>query len=308
MDLPEVLSRMRCVRADRDDLSDPADAPLAEHLAAHPEDRATFRRELAFDALLADALPDVPIPAGLAERLLARLTQPTATSESAPVAASADALPLPFPLPTPTAEPTLAAPPVTVADAEPAPARRLSRRVFWTWAATAAGICGTIGVQYWLEASRTFAWDELLNEARNGMAIAQGMASPAAWQPLDTAPEEYRPGPALERRYVQGWLAYPAFLRRSAVVYWLSGPDGKPQGYLFVVRGVPTEPLPDVPTRFENSGGVWAVAWKNEDRLCVLAARGEHRDLERVRHFLRPSRLARLDPPAAPLLNSVAVR
>lgn len=315
MEPHELKCWMQSVRSGGDALSNPDFAPLADHLAEHPEDRELLDRELQFDATLAAAMREALIPQGLEERLLARLqiaSQDTAVAEEAVVSEVAPLQPSATSIAEQAFPASLAAAPSPAADAprplpadetaptdEPAaPARRLHLRR-WV-AATAAGVLALIGVQWWYEANRPVGWDEVLAEARGALPGAQAMGGPAAWQTLATAPSEHPFGPWLDRRQVVGWLPSPNFLNRRAVVYWLADPGGKAQGFLFVSSARRTGPLPAAPGPFENSGGVWATGWRSGDSLYALAAVGERADLERAHYFLRPLQLTRLDglPPA----------
>lgn len=319
---PHELKRwMQSVRSGGDPSSDPDFTPLAEHLAEHPEDRELLDRELQFDANLASAMLEAPVPQGLEERLLARLklaASAPAGSEAAPLAEFASVEPAAaapagesFPHPLAVAPPPSADAPRPLpanesapTDQDAPPARRLHLRR-WV-AATVAGVLALIGVQWWYEANRPVGWDEVLAEARSALPGAQAMGRPAAWQALATAPSEHPFGPWLDRRQVVGWLPSPAFLNRRAVVYWLADPGGKAQGFLFVSTARRTGPLPSAPGSFENSGGVWATGWRSGDSLYALAAVGERADLERAHYFLRPLQLTRLD--GLPPLQRLASR
>src|SRR5688572_11232473 len=69
----ELLERIDACRPGSDDLHDPRLAPLADELAESPIKRDLYQRVQALDAVIGEAIDDVPLPAGLSERLLASL-------------------------------------------------------------------------------------------------------------------------------------------------------------------------------------------------------------------------------------------
>src|SRR5688500_322319 len=85
MDDRELLQRLDACRPGSDDFRDAGLAPLADELAAQPASRALRARVEHLDRAIGVALDDVPLPAGLQERLLARLAaaQDSTSQESA---------------------------------------------------------------------------------------------------------------------------------------------------------------------------------------------------------------------------------
>jgi hypothetical protein len=80
MDRPTLTERLDAVRPDSADLAEPEMAGLRDALA-DPDLRADFGRREAWDRGLAAAMRDVPVPAGLRDRLLTRLAaEPPAVS------------------------------------------------------------------------------------------------------------------------------------------------------------------------------------------------------------------------------------
>ena len=79
---------MESCRGGSDDLSDPQFADLAARLAEDPELRGQFQRLQQADGAIKAAFAEVPVPAGLADRVSRRLAEaaPTATSGSVPLA------------------------------------------------------------------------------------------------------------------------------------------------------------------------------------------------------------------------------
>ena len=66
---------MESCRSGSDDLSDPQFADLADRLAEDPELRVQFQRLQEADGAIKAAFVDVPVPAGLADRVSRRLAE-----------------------------------------------------------------------------------------------------------------------------------------------------------------------------------------------------------------------------------------
>jgi hypothetical protein len=80
----EMLEAMECCRPGSDDLADRGLAGLAAAMAVDPELADRFRRQQRADEAVRAAICDVPVPEGLARRLLERLgTAPAAASSIA---------------------------------------------------------------------------------------------------------------------------------------------------------------------------------------------------------------------------------
>jgi len=70
---PRLLEAIEACRPGSDETSDPEMVLLAAELARHPELDRLYRRVQKIDRAIGDAFRDVPVPSGLADRLLARL-------------------------------------------------------------------------------------------------------------------------------------------------------------------------------------------------------------------------------------------
>ncbi len=89
---PRTLEALEACRPGSEDLSDPVMASLVSQMAASRELDDLYERLQKFDASLASAYQDVPVPEGLAERILAHLDAsqegPLATSCTPPLPSS----------------------------------------------------------------------------------------------------------------------------------------------------------------------------------------------------------------------------
>jgi hypothetical protein len=86
---PRLIEAMEACRPKSDDVSDPAMAPLVVQMAASSEVDALYERLQQIDSVVADAFRDVPVPAGLADRILARLAAAEAAGAVQPEIAAA---------------------------------------------------------------------------------------------------------------------------------------------------------------------------------------------------------------------------
>jgi hypothetical protein len=256
--LDPLREQIDACRPGSDDLSLRELAELAAAATADPAVAEELARSHAFDRQLTAALADVPVPAGLAERILDSL------SCAAPAGPAAEAALF-------TAE----APERAAAGATQRLMRgsRLSRR---RWIELGAGACaaavlGALVVRFWPRTPRRIAPHELAQMAE---AWLRQIQSPAGWSSdvaaLPTAlrpPTAVRAAPQRWRRFVtpEGW---------SSVAIDFAAP-GSPRAVLLVVRSsarfaVPEMPLPK--TRLPlSSAGPAAIAWQKGDLLYVLA-------------------------------------
>jgi hypothetical protein len=262
---PRILERMEACRPGADDVADPAMAPLAAELASNPELDDLFTRLQKLDATLAGAIQDVPVPDGLADRLLRRL-------EASHVA-------VPQPAVSPTADRPLAKNSAAIArvEATARAARRPIRSRYFRWvlavSAMVAIVVPTLVVLYQWRMAHAFTPHGVLSEALDfyvnelhapGLLVADVAPPPSL--PLSPA---VLPMPGARWRHVRG------FLDRSGVAYDLLGPRGT-QATLYVVRrtvaGVPTAP-PARPSL--ATGNCSTSTWQEGRLLYVLVVRGD---------------------------------
>ncbi|NLF70650.1 MAG: DUF3379 domain-containing protein [Candidatus Anammoximicrobium sp.] len=259
-----------------DDLQSPEMDFLAEAVRNDPEVRRQYERSQQFDASVSGAFHEVPVPAGLGERLLAIVA---ARDNQPPVALS--------PRPCPRS-PTLDA----SQDAEPqrrGPPR--IRRRTWTALAgslaAAAALVGVWVVSQYFGTTEPVADERLPGEiqAWTDAVVRQGwndnlQAAELGRRPLD------RSIPRIPRRWCQIATAYDA----QTVVYDLAPPGSETAVVFCLLSKARTSALPDTPpwNAFAASGGLTLGVWRRGDMVYVLVVQGGPR---RYREFIRTSPL-----------------
>jgi len=251
-----ILDALEVCRPYSDDLADAAMAAAADQLRGSAELAARFRHQERLDARIAAAFVDVPVPDGLAERILQGLAEAPAPQAEETFAA--------------VEEPGPAEPLAVVAGAGP----RVSRRwlVLGTAGIVAATVMITAAVLHvrlpqvdrpnMLDAAIQFFdgdWEELAG----GRPIAG--AAPGGGFPL--SPHVLQ-GDWVRRRNVS------EFLGRRGVAYDLTRPGG-PRATLYVVKyplvGLPSRPSrePTLTTHDRSTS-----AWQAGPTLFVLVVEG----------------------------------
>ena len=266
---PRILEAIEACRPGSDDVSDPALAFLAAQLAASPELDEMYERLQQVDAMIAEAFQDVPVPDGLADRIVNRVAAARSTQHaSASDQSAGDEL----------VTETGAAEPIA---GLPGHGRRVSRRWLLAGAgALAMAVSVLVAVlvhrpepvaydppEVWERAICFFDsdWDE------EGRLVVEA-------QP----PSVYPAGPDFDvsRFPEMRWRWIDDFLGHRGVAYDINRP-GAPRATLYVVEcTVPN--LPDVPpvrsaltTRNRSTS-----AWQTDDLLYVLVVEGGRRTYE----------------------------
>jgi len=277
MDPAEILKHSDLCRPghqeDRDDV-------LQAALAADPTAAALFARAQAAEQRLAEALHKVPVPTGLAERILARLQavatdRPTESTCSTESACSTEPV---------TCVTIQKSPPMSSRWSDP---RTWTRKEFLvaSLGTSAAALAGWLGWNWQQRPDQGRALHEYVADGMNWYSVDQ--AAGLARAPLSTAPATTPLSPEIQVRYVQGWaVATSGALART--LYFLSGPRGRAQGMLYV-RALDGQPrLNSRPSPFANTGAIWATAWQDPARalLYVLVIQGTNADRQAVGSFL----------------------
>ncbi|HEV3418008.1 MAG TPA: hypothetical protein VG056_14375, partial [Pirellulales bacterium] len=247
MEHSELRDAMDACRAGSDDLRLPELALLADRLESDGGARRLFERIQRLDERIAEAAHDVPVPAGLAERVLARverdlLTTGFVANESSPCEVAVKAV---------------------------VPARRRSRRRTWSVIA--------IAVSLFLAVSLAALWprhhpltDELLRSDSGACTWFADLSDRAAWTPF--GPHErglaQYPFPNSVRATANGWSYATETVGRSAVAYRLA--TGR-HSALFVIPSNdfdgPAAPL----AKPQYSTGGWTIGWwQSEGMVYVL--------------------------------------
>ena len=254
-----LLEAMEACRPGSDDVEDPALAFLAEQLASDPELAELFERLNRVDSGVAEAFGDVPLPEGLADRIVARLAAAN-NGKKAPVAR-------------PKPQGSTVQEPLDEAAKRPP---RLRRR--WVLAgAVAAAAAASVIVALVLPPGEPQDLDpqSVVDGAREFFQVDQDAdAQLVADVP---PPEAYPTDPDFDVRRFRRlrWRSIRGFLGREGVAYDLGGPR-TPRATLYVVqRNVPGLP-PAVPPRpASTTGGLVISAWQRDHLLYVLVLEGE---------------------------------
>lgn len=245
-----ILLGLDACRPASEDLQQPELAPLAVRLVESAELRSQLARVQRFDALLGEAIDDLPVPSGLSQRLLAKLN-----AERAAVAAT---------LPAAASQPTLVL-----------PARSTNRR---KWLAVAASLAASLIVAaggVWYLQPREITGADIPQVANSWFDQVHDQ-----WQALP-APRDL-PLPQIVAARPRGWQSAGDATGSRSVAYQFLLPGGG-QAVLFAVRmNVPHVPqLP--PARPQPMTGNRSVAtWQSGGVLYVLVIKGAARDYPRL--------------------------
>lgn len=256
MNEQELREAIDACRPNGEDLRLPEMSALAEVLAHDPRWQAVFARTQRCDAAIGQAFEDVPIPAGLCERLLAAVAPPVPAAPL-PMAAVAQ---------TPTS--------VRAKRSGPASVQRSRSRTWRMRVAVLATVAAALAlflvlrgapgrlpelnddfsreVIGWTQQVQQGAWNEDLAVAKNFPLDQAIRAVPRRWQLLATGYDD------------------------RTLVYDLT-PPGRDFAFAFClpVRGR-TCTLPSLPPAmpFSTTGGIAIGAWQTQDMVYVLAVQG----------------------------------
>jgi hypothetical protein len=267
---------MESCRSGSDDLSDPQFADLAARLAEDPELRGQFQRVQQADVAIKAALANVPVPAGLADRLSRRL------AEAAPAAIPGSGSAVDSPVAS-----RLTAPAVAVPDS-PAPRRAETERFSWRrllvgFAAISAAAALLFAVWTHTHQPQQYTPASVLDEAMGFFDQDNKLVGELVVQVAP--PVEYPMSRDIGRLRGVRWRHVEKFLGGPAVAYDLPRIPGRATLYV-VRRNVPGLPAMAPPSPKSNTGGKSAAAWQTSDSLYVLVVEG---DAETYRRYLDQS-------------------
>lgn len=270
-----------------DDLQLPEVDFLAEATRTDPEIRRTYERSQQFDAAVGLAFRDVPVPAGLAERLL------SAVETSA--------------LPSVVAQAERSSPPLPARDSGShlGPRRRWMRGIRpRTWAVAGGTLAAAAALIGFLLVTPLFkCLEPTLDEHLPGEVSAWADAvTRQGWNDNLIAPELHerpldRAVRAMPRRWCQIQTSYDA----RTLVYDLA-PPGADAALVFCMRSkARNSRLPDTPWNpLSATGGLTLGVWRRGDIVYVLMVQGGPR---RYREFIETSPLigfnSRIGSPAS---------
>lgn len=252
---PRVWEAMEACRPGHDDVSDLGLAFLADHLGSDPALSREFRRLKRLDQTVADAFQDVPVPEGLADRILTCL------------AADAEA----------RGEQAEATGDTRVRPASESP--KFSRR----WLFAGAGSIAAAVAVLWLVGIQAGRSSLLEGSNADQTAIEFYQVDTAADGKLagvTPPPGNYPFAADVQQMPGTRWRWVRNFLGHSAVAYDLTAPTGE-RGTLYVVLGTATD-VADRPSRqpFVTQGCAASV-WQADGCLYVLVVEGGERSYGR---------------------------
>jgi hypothetical protein len=263
----ELREEIDACRPGSADLALPGLARLADAAQSNPEVAGEIARSQRFDGLLAEALDDVPIPAGLAERLLARAASQRLQASVEAALVSAD--------PAATSATVSLAPATESADLAASPERPTRRRVLWRFAVAGsvalamAAIALVVGPFVWGPAvPRVVSQQDLLAEA--GVWMDQSAAGNVVWRKAtEKAPEGFAKPTAVVVK-TQKWRSFRTGTGDAAVAHDLS--VGNTRATLFVVATTARYPVGPLPftTVPGATGGRQIAGWQSSTHLYVL--------------------------------------
>jgi hypothetical protein len=258
----DLLTALDAHRPGESLADDPALGDVARRLETDVDARRLRDRIAAADRRIASAMQVVEPPAGMADRLLARL------AETGTQAASNDRL--------------HTSPAVVPANAPP----RWRRRAFLASGLAAAAAAVLIAIQLWPKPAEPWTAEQVL-DAAIGLYTSDSRTDsrPLAERPSDLPPSDdliALPSNARWRRIGDG-LPFG-----DAVAYDIELFQGGPRGTLYAVSpSAPVAGLPDVPPMTPatpTTQGVCAAAWEHRGIVYVLVVEGGPRE---YRQFLK---------------------
>ena len=253
---PRLLEAIEACRPGSEDLSDAELAALADGMAAKAELRTVYDKLKQTDVVLAEAFHDVPVPEGLADRIVDRLASARRT-QVAPDGSTAT-----------EDNAAESSPPIAKRG------RRLRRR--WVLAVGGLALAGSLLVAF---AIRGGSEDGLTGGTVEQAAIIlfdkEGDAPLSGHRASDVSPPRANPfSPQVPQPPGTRWRRIDEFLGRRGVAYDLTAP-GQPRATLYVIkRRVPNLRVSPPPSPASNSRNRFAAAWQSGGLLYVLVVDG----------------------------------
>lgn len=257
-----IIEAIESCRPGTDDVSDPALAFLAAELSADPELDDLYERLQRLDARLAEVFADVPVPEGLADRILGGIASRTAAAscQSEQIADVSGQTPA-----------TDAATPLS-------PARKTSRRRWFAAAAVALSVAASVLIAV-VQFQRPVAMseDDALGRAID-FFVSDTLAEQGTELTEGNEPEDFPFSRHV--RFYQGTSFRPieGFLECDGVAYDMTNHRGV-AATLYVVqrRGVVVPGLPSLPPSYRRAfrtRNCCSVAWESDGLLYVLVVGG----------------------------------
>ena len=273
MDQSEMREAMDACRAGSDDLDLPELIQVSEALTADPVARRVFDRIQRFDKRIAAAAHDVPVPSGLAERILARLP---GSSEAVTNEAVANGLPAAESAAAITTQ-TVVQPvsPAAVSVAAAPSRRRFSKRA-WSLASLAASLFIAVGLIAFWPPHKPLSVSALIGSS--GDWYAQLVVG-TSWQKVAGHERDlvknYPLTNAVRAKPLR-WSNVSSLVGEDAVVYDLSTAGHR--AMLFVIPSDDPVAGPTPPfTPPSSTGGLMIGCWQSQGMVYVLVVEGDER-------------------------------
>jgi hypothetical protein len=253
-------------------------AGLAGSLASGTEVRATYDAVQQFDGRVMSAMHAVPVPAGLANRILDRLAAnasgAAATAVAAGTAAGENAPP--------------SAVELTLASSPQAPADARFTRGRWIAVGTGLAACLLLAAGLVIVSRQPDRPQLTVTEKAVGWYEQLG----DGWQPMAQSPQ----GLALPKGIggtQRGWQWVAKSVAKSGVVYDLGqdphGPVARSGAVLFVIKGTRPDLPSSAPRTPQSTTAGYAIgAWQSGGLMYVLVVRGNEQAYEKLLHPVRP--------------------
>ena len=267
----DLFAALDACRLGESTLDDPALVDAARRLDTDEAARQLQSRIHDADRRLCAAMHAVQPPAGLADRVLARLAAQPGSADAGNTTADRAVRPA-------------ATPPTT--DRGPS---RWRRRAFLGGGVAAVAAAVMLAIQFWPEPPQPWSAEQVLDAA----IALYTRVDRTTGRPLVEAPSSYPPSRDLiELPSHTRWRRIDdALAGGDAVVYDIELAPGGPRAMLAVVSpGAAVTGLPDYPPpqpATPTTQGVCAAAWQEGDLIYVLVVEGGPREYER---FLRTNR------------------
>lgn len=246
----ELRNLMECYRPDHSRTGETEFAALHQAMADNAELQQELEAVRAWDRSISRAMPEVPVPSGLEDRLLQAVE--AAEEEAAPRR--------------------------TLEASSPRVRRWWNRWPSWV----AAGVVSAAAlVMILVQVTRP---RDTLSPAQVARATRDWVVQldEEAWRQGPPPGHEYR-HPALDF-HLEGWQHVEAMGDPEAVAYLASVPPAWSRAVLFVVETHQGQLLPSQPPTVPDSttGNLCIGVWKSDDRLFALAVNGTQRTYRRV--------------------------
>jgi len=270
--LDQLREQIDACRPGSGDLALPQLAELAQTIEQDQSVADELARSQQFDSAVAGAMHDVPVPAGLLERLLAATSE---AAEGVPASPAPDATAVSLPV-----------------DRQRG---RILRRSLLTGASAALVLALGFGLYLGLRPPRVVKEPELGGAVDSWLAQLQ----PSRWQPL--ADGKYPPGYTSDpsvKAFARQWqpLNFSQNGWSASVAAIDLAPVGRPRAVLFVIRSsakFQVPPLPGTTSGLTPSKGMKATAWQRTSSSVLYVLAVEEIGGQTLGHYLQPQRLTR---------------